>query len=141
MRQACLQLVDGLRVEQMILAVVAPLVLAAGIEDVAVDLAVGEGVLVAHLDFARDDVEADAVDARGGPGEVFVDDGRMQADGFENLRAAVALDGGDAHLGDDLDHALDGGLDVILAGVLVVDVRSAIPGGSCRPAFRRPGRD
>ncbi len=43
----------------------------------------------------------------------------MQADGLENLRAAVALDGGDAHLGDDLDHAFDRGLDVILAGVLL----------------------
>ena len=59
----------------------------------------------------------------GGPGEVLVDELGVQADGLEDLRAAVALDGGDAHLGDDLDHALDGGLDVILEGRLVVDVR------------------
>jgi hypothetical protein len=44
-----------------------------------------------------------------------------QAEGLEHLRAAVALDGGDAHLGHDLDDALGGGLDEVLAGGLVVD--------------------
>ena len=79
----------------------------------------GKGGLMANLDFARNDVQADAADARGGAGKVLFDDGGMQADGLENLRAAVALDGGDAHLGNDLDHAFDRGLDVILAGLLV----------------------
>ena len=37
-----LQLVDGLRIEQMGLAIRAPLIIAARIQDVAVDLAVGK---------------------------------------------------------------------------------------------------
>jgi hypothetical protein len=37
------------------------------------------------------------------------------------LRAAITLDGRDAHLRDDFHDALDGGLDEILAGVLVLD--------------------
>ena len=45
----------------------------------------------------------------------------MQPDGFKNLGAAIALDGGYAHFGSHLDHALDGGFDIILAGVLVLD--------------------
>ena len=52
----------------------------------------------------------------------------LQADGLENLRAAIALDGRDAHLGHDLDHAFDGGLDVFLDGGLVVDLgQQALP--------------
>jgi len=41
-----LELVNRLRVEQVILAVVAPLVLAAGLQRVAVDLPVGERALM-----------------------------------------------------------------------------------------------
>ena len=117
-----LQRVNGFRIEQVKLAVLAPLVMAAGVEHMAVDLAVGKGQLMPGLHFPGDDVQADAADARRGAGEVLFNHRRMQADGFENLRAAIALDGRDAHLGSDLDHALDGGLDEILAGVLVLDV-------------------
>ena len=103
------------------LAVLAPLVLPAGFQGVPVDRAVGEGVRVAHGSFARDHVDAHPADARGGPGEIFVDKFMAQADGLKNLRAAVALDGGDAHLGDDFDHALDHRLGVIVGGFVVVD--------------------
>ena len=118
-----LKLVDGLRIEQVILAVLAPLVLAAGIEHVAVDLPVRERPLVPEQDFLGDDVDADAVDARGRPGEILVDDVLLQADGLEDLRAPIALDGRDAHLRHHLHDALHGGLEVILAGGLVVDAR------------------
>ena len=39
----------------------------------------------------------------------------LKPDGFENLRAAIALNRRDAHLGHDFDHAFDSGLDEILA--------------------------
>ena len=77
---------------------------------------------MANLDFAGNDIHADAFDARGRPREIFVDDRLLEADGFKDLRAAIALDGGDAHLGNHLDDALDSGLHEILAGVLVLDV-------------------
>ena len=96
---------------------------------------------MAHLHFARDDIQADAADARGRAGQIFFDDGRMQADGLKNLRAAIALDGRNAHLGNHLDHALDGGLDEIVAGVVMRDFDAATPGGSCRRAFQRRDRD
>ena len=51
----------------------------------------------------------------------MVDDVLPQAERLEHLRAAVALDGGDAHLGHDLDHTLRRGLHHVLARGLVVD--------------------
>ena len=47
------------------------------------------------------------------PGEVAVDDFLVEADRLEDLGAAVALDGGDAHLGHHLEDALVDRLDVI----------------------------
>ena len=114
-----LQPVDRLRVEQVRLAVRAPLVLAARRRSAwPFDLPLRECGAMAHQHFLRDDVEADAADARRRPGEIFVDDVLAQADGFEHLRAAIALDRGDAHLRHHLDHALDGGLDEFLQAVL-----------------------
>jgi hypothetical protein len=98
--------VDGLRGEQVLLAVAAPLVLAAGGQHVAVGRPLREGRVVAQQDLLRDDVQADAADARRGPGEVVVDHVLPQAERLEDLRAAVALDGRDAHLGHHLDDAL-----------------------------------
>ena len=51
----------------------------------------------------------------------MIDDILPQTERFEDLRAAIALDRGDAHLGHDLDHALRGGLHEIRARLLVVD--------------------
>ena len=47
----------------------------------------------------------------------------MQADRLENLCAAVALDGGDAHLGHRLDDPLDGSLDEIFDRLFVIQIR------------------
>ena len=55
-------------------------------------------------------VESDASDAGGGAGEVFVDDVLVQADGFEQLCATVAHDGGDAHLAMILSTPVDNAL-------------------------------
>ena len=60
----------------------------------------------------------DALDPAGGAGEVLVDQLLAEADGFEDLGAAVALHRGDAHLRRDLDDALVGRLDVVLLRLL-----------------------
>ena len=65
-----LHLADGERIQQVILAAFAVLILAA---DNQVGLRVGErleGVGVLHLRLAGEHAEADALDARGGAGEV-----------------------------------------------------------------------
>ncbi len=116
-----LQLVDRLRVEEVVLAVVPPLVLAPGIELVGRDPARSKGRPVPRRRLAGHDPDPDAGDARRSPGEVLVDQVLVEADGLEDLGPAVALDGGDPHLGDHLHHPLVQGLDVVLDRVLFVD--------------------
>ena len=118
-----LQLVDGLRIKQVVFPVLAPLVLAAGVEQMAVDRAVRERALVPEQDFLRNDLDPHAFNARGRAREVLVNERLLQADGFKNLRAPIALDGGDAHLREHLHDALHRGLEVILAGGLVINAR------------------
>ena len=65
------------------------------------------------LTSSRDDVDADAADARRRPREVAVDEALLEADGLENLRAAVALQGRNAHLGHHFEDALVERLDVV----------------------------
>ena len=80
-------------------------------------IAVGEGLegeFVLHAGFARQNVEPDAFDPRRRTGEVSLDEFLVEADGFEDLRAAIALQRGDAHLGEDLQQALVDGLDVVI---------------------------
>ena len=77
---------------------------------------------MAYQYFLGDDIETDAAHAGGRPGEIVVDHVLSQAKRLEHLRAAIALDRGDAHLGGDLDDALGRGLDEVLAGGLVLDV-------------------
>ena len=117
-----LQLVDRVGIEQVVLAIAAPLVAAADIEGRALRLAVGEGRAVPRFDVAGDFFHADTFDAGRRPGEVAVDDGLVDADGLEDLGAAVRLDRRDAHLGSHLDDALDGRFDEVLVGGLGVDV-------------------
>ena len=131
-----LQAVDRLGIEQVELAVRAPLILAADRQRVTVDAALRERGAMTHQHFLRDHVHADAADARRRPGEVLVDDVLAQADRFEHLRAAIALDRGDAHLRHHLDDALGRGLDEVLAGGLVIDVGQHARRGSCRRSSR-----
>ena len=63
--------------------------------------------------FLRQLGEADAANRRRGAGEIFVDQTLGQADRVENLRAAIGLEGGDAHLGHYLQDTLADRLDVI----------------------------
>ena len=62
-------------------------------------------------------VQADSSHSGRGPGEILVNQFLVQAHGLENLRAAVALHRGDAHLRHHLEHTLLVGLDEILLGV------------------------
>ena len=108
-----LELADGERIQQVIFAAHAVLIVAA---DGQFGVVAGdrlEGLLVLHLRFAREHVQADAFDARGRAGEVLVDQGFVQADGFEDLRAAIALQRRDAHLGKGLQQAFVDGFDVV----------------------------
>ena len=114
-----LQLEDRLGVEEVELALAAPLVLAAHLE-----LAVGPlgrpglvGLAVAGGHLGRQHGEADAADAAGRPGEVLVDQRAVEADRLEDLGAGVGGHGRDAHLGHHLEHALAGRLHVVAAGL------------------------
>src|SRR5439155_25504787 len=99
-----------------------PLILTADFENMAIDEAVGEGVLVPGEDFLRDDLKADAFKTGRGPGEILVNHGLFQADRFKDLGAPIALDGRDAHLRDDLDDTLHRSFEIALAGGFVVYV-------------------
>ena len=114
-----LELVDRLRVEEVVLAGRAVLVLAAGGQARVDDRPLRrEAALVAEPRLLRDDVDPDAADARRRPGEVLVDEVLVQADRLEHLGAVVALDRRDPHLGDHLHDPLVHGLHVLLLGVL-----------------------
>ena len=114
---------DGLRVEQVRLALAAPLVLAADLQRAVRGGDAGGRVRlgVPGGDLLGDDVEADAADLGGGAVEVLVDEVLVEADGLEDLGAAVGGDGGDAHLGHDLQDALAEGVDQVADGLLGLD--------------------
>ena len=82
--------------------------------------------------FARQHVQPDAFDARRGAGEIFLDQVLVQPDGFEDLRAAIALQRGDPHLREGLQQAFVDGLDVVLERL-----RTRLPAAlAMSPAFR-----
>ena len=64
-----------------------------------------EAFLMAGQRFARDLDIADAADLRRGPPEALLDDFRSDADGLEELRAAIAREHADAHFRHDLEQA------------------------------------
>ena len=68
------------------------------------------------------------------PVKIFVDQPLAEADRFENLCAAIALHGGDAHLAGDFDDRLVGGLDVILLGRAPASDRLGSIPSACRSA-------
>ena len=119
-----LQLEHRLGVEQVLLALAAPLVLATD-PQVTVRGLLGPRQVreaVAARDLLGDLVEVDAAELGGGAGEVAVDQVLRQPDGLEDLRAGVGRDRRDAHLGHDLEHALGAGVDVVALRLVVGDV-------------------
>ena len=89
------------------------------------------GARVALQRLGRQHLEADSADARGGAGEVPVDQRRLETDRLEDLRAAVGLDRGDAHLGDRLQQPFADRLDTFCAAS-----SSARPAPRCRSCAR-----
>src|SRR5690349_8268168 len=71
--------------------------------------------------FLRDNLNPSSFNAGRSPGEILVDKILLQPNGLEALGAPIALDRGNAHLRDDLDHALHSTLEVVLAGGFVID--------------------
>jgi hypothetical protein len=126
-----LQLEHRLRVEQVHLALAAPLVLPAGLEPAVGPLGgvLRVGPAVARRDLRGDDLEADAAEPARRAGEVLVDELLREPERLEDLRAGVGRDGRDAHLAHHLEHALAGGLDVLLHRLAAVDARA---GRRCR---------
>lgn len=114
---------DRLGVEQVRLALAAPLVLAADLQRTVRGGDAGGGVAlgVAGGDLLGDDVEAGAADLGGGAVEVLRDEVLVQADGLEDLGAPVGGDRRDAHLGHDLQDALAERVDQVPDGLLGLD--------------------
>ena len=104
-----LELVDRLRIPVVVFPLNAVVDLAAKVELADRRRGIGQGVPAQRL--LADLADAHPVDAGGGPGEVPVYHPTVQTDGFEDLRAAVRLDGGDPHLREDLEQALVDGFD------------------------------
>ena len=132
-----LQLEHRLRIEEVVLAVAPPLVLAAAVELLRASRPRTEGALVAPAHLFGNHVDADAADARHRVREVAVDERLVQADRLEDLRAAVALQRRDPHLRHHLEDALVERLDVVRDRLVAVDARAASPAGSCRRSSRR----
>src|SRR4051812_6348132 len=73
-------------------------------------------------DLFSDDVDADAADAGRRPREIAIDECPIEPDRLEDLRAAVALQGRDPHLGHDFEDALVQTLDIARHGTCMGDV-------------------
>src|SRR5262245_340491 len=104
-----LQLINGVRVPVVVFTLDAVMNLASKIE-----LSDGRRLIrhpVAPQCFFSDLTDPDTFDARGRAGEVAVDDVVVQSDGLEDLGTTVRLDGGDAHLREDLEQPLVDSLD------------------------------
>ncbi len=83
----------------------------------------GERLLVDPHRLLRELLDAEAADARGSAEEPELDEVRAEADRLEQLRAVVAGQQRDAHLGEDLEQALLGGDAVVAQGLLEVGGR------------------
>src|SRR5258706_10522 len=116
-----LQLEHRVGIEQVILAVATPLVLATGIQLVDTGRLTSECALVTETRFLRDDVDAYAADARRRVREEPIDELLVQTDRFEDLRAAVTRERRDAHLGHHLEDAFVERLHVMIDRVLAGD--------------------
>ncbi len=118
-----LELADGEGIEQVILAARAVLEAAAG-GQLGVGVGEGlEGVSMLRLGLSREHLQVHALDARWRAGEILLDQRAAEADGLEDLGAAIALERGDAHLGEDLEQALADGLRVVAERFVKAELR------------------
>src|SRR5205085_254508 len=107
---------DRLRVPHVMLAVAPPRIDAADRQQLVGRPRVGARVALERL--GGEHLLTDTADARGGAREVPVDQLSLEADGLEDLGAAVGLDRRDAHLGDRLQERFAERLDHVLGGPL-----------------------
>ncbi len=121
-----LEVRDHRRAPHMRLAADAIGVFAADIERVAQHRRGRKGKLMPFDGLTRDLLESHAFDLAVRAREVFGDEVRPESDGIEDLRAAIGLVGGDAHLRHHLEDALvdrlDVALDRFLGGDLLVEI-------------------
>jgi len=113
-----LQLEHRVRIEQVVLAVTAPLVLAARVQLVDTGRLRPIRALVAHAGFLRDDVDANAADTRCRVREEAIDEFLMQTERLEDLRPAIAGQRRDAHLRHHFEDALVERLHVVIDRIL-----------------------
>ena len=115
-----LELEDSLRVKEVVLTLPAPPVLPSLLEGAVGALlrivGEGRGVMSGHL--CGQDVQPHATQPTDRPGEARLHHLVAQADGLEDLGTGVRRNGGDAHLGHDLEQALVEGPDHVAAGPL-----------------------
>ena len=96
-----------------------PLIAAADVEFERLGHAgLGPGMLVTIGALLGHALEADAADPARRPREEFIDEPLLETDRLEDLRAAVALLRGDAHLAHHLQQALGGRFDEVLVELL-----------------------
>ena len=107
-----LELRDGVRGPGVGLAADAEGIIAADVQGVFIEGIGAEGVGVPAHRLGGDLAQADALDPASGAGEVVGDKIAGQADGVEDLGAAIGLIGGDAHFGHDLEQTLLHRLDI-----------------------------
>src|SRR5262249_42753327 len=101
-----------IRSPDMRLAMDAESELATRIERVAIIRCIAESEAMAPQRLIGNLIEARAADRRDGPREILVEELGVEADRIEDLRAAIGLEGADAHLGHDLQQALRDRLDI-----------------------------
>ncbi len=106
-----LQLGNGIRRPGVVFTARAPSIFSAGIEHVRQHRVVAECRRMHAHSFFRYLLEADPFDLRRRAGEVARDELAVEADRLEDLRAAIGLVSGDAHLGHDLEQTLVDRLD------------------------------
>ena len=83
----------------------------------------GEAAGMGLQRFARDVVERHAADSRMQSAEIFFQHLAADAHRFENLRPAVAAQGGNPHLGKDFQQPLVHRLNIIFLGGMVVELQ------------------
>ena len=74
-------------------------------------------------------------------GEIFVDKFLAESDGFKYLRAVIGLDGGNAHLGGDLDNAVKNRVIVIVHSGVVILVEQIVMNQLVNGLLREIGID
>ncbi len=124
-----LKLADGLRVQEVPLAAQAELVVPADLElGVRFRGRLHRECMFDHS-FASQYIQTHALDARGRAREIPLHHRAVQPDHFEDLRAEIALQGRDPHLGEDLKQALVHGLPVVLEHLVEAVVGGEISAG------------